>query len=152
MKNLKNNKKGFTLIELLAVIVILAILVMVAVPQVTKYLNASRNSAFIDNARSAVSAVRNEYIITGGSGNAFYNKDQINELLEKKLIDSPFGGKYRDACVKVKNTNTGSDLTNASSVEYQVCLIDEKGNGFDLKDENNLEVGNVEDDYCTCSE
>ena len=36
MKKLINNKKGFTLIELLAVIVILAILVMVAIPAVTK--------------------------------------------------------------------------------------------------------------------
>ena len=42
MKKLLNNKKGFTLIELLAVIVILAILVMVAIPAVTKYLNSAR--------------------------------------------------------------------------------------------------------------
>ena len=38
----KTNNKGFTLIELLAVIVILALLMMIAIPSVTRYITQSR--------------------------------------------------------------------------------------------------------------
>ena len=93
MKKVLKNRKGFTLIELLAVIVILAILVMVAIPAVTKYLNQARQGTFVDNAKSAISAVRNDVIISGGNKQE-YSLTEINSLLEKKLITSPFGGKY----------------------------------------------------------
>ena len=36
------NKKGFTLIELLAVIIILGILMIIAIPAVTSYIQSSR--------------------------------------------------------------------------------------------------------------
>ena len=60
----KLNKKGFTLIELLAVIVILAILIAVAVPAITRYLAEARKGTFVDNAQAAITAVRDEEIIS----------------------------------------------------------------------------------------
>lgn len=56
MKNI--NKKGFTLIELLAVIVILGILMMMAIPAVTKYIENSRKDTFYQTAKSYIEAVR----------------------------------------------------------------------------------------------
>ena len=55
-KNLNN--KGFTLIELLAVIVIMGVLMMVAIPAVTKYIEKSKKDTFIDTTKAYINAAR----------------------------------------------------------------------------------------------
>ena len=51
------NKRGFTLIELLAVIIILGILMIIAIPSVTKYISDSRRDSFIATAREFADTV-----------------------------------------------------------------------------------------------
>ena len=53
-------KNGFTLIELLAVIIILGILMIIAIPSVTKYISDSRKSSYVDTAKEIVSGTRNK--------------------------------------------------------------------------------------------
>ena len=116
----KINKKGFTLIELLAVIVILAILIAVAVPAITRYLASARANTFKDNALSVIEAVRKDKIING-TGAKTYTLSEINGLLEKKLNKSPYGEDYgTSSCVKVTtDVSTGTDT-------YLICLTDGK--------------------------
>ncbi len=141
MKRLLKNRKGFTLIELLAVIVILAILVMVAIPAVTKYLNAARQGTFADNAQAAISAVRNDVIMNGfqpdttGGNVQTYSKDKIDALLEKKLEASPFGGQYEAATIQVVQ-NPGSN--NSATYIYKMCLYDKGKRGFPYTEEKNI--------------
>lgn len=55
----KKKGKAFTLIELLAVIIILGILMIIAIPSVTRYISDSRKSAYVDTAREIISGARN---------------------------------------------------------------------------------------------
>ncbi len=136
MKSILKDRKGFTLIELLAVIVILAILVMVAIPAVTRYLNYSRQGTFADNAKSAISAVRNDVILNGYSSDCYYNKTEINKLLERKLETSPFGGEkgaYGDIYIVV-------DVDDKGTTKYSMCMTDQGGRGFIDDPENASET------------
>jgi prepilin-type N-terminal cleavage/methylation domain-containing protein len=58
-KKSNQKKKGFTLIELLAVIIILGILMIIAIPSVTSYISDSRKNAYIDTAKEIVGGARN---------------------------------------------------------------------------------------------
>ena len=56
-----NNQKGFTLIELLAVIIILAIIMTVAIPNIVGTLDKNKKDSFIKDARRAITSC--EYTI-----------------------------------------------------------------------------------------
>ena len=53
-----SNKKGFTLVELLAVIVIMGILMMVAIPSISRVIENSRKDTFVDIAKSYANAAK----------------------------------------------------------------------------------------------
>ena len=58
-KTKKKKTKAFTLIELLAVIIILGVLMIIAIPSVTTYISNSRKSSYIDTAKNIAGATRN---------------------------------------------------------------------------------------------
>ena len=53
-----SSKKGFTLVELLAVIVIMGILMMVAIPSISRVIENSRKDTFVDIAKSYANAAK----------------------------------------------------------------------------------------------
>ena len=87
------NKKGFTLIELLAVIIILGILMIIAIPSVTSYIQNSRKSAYVDTAVAYVDAVRNK--VNEASKIKFYATDTLYLI--------PVGHESGKSCVSVES-------------------------------------------------
>ena len=127
----KLNNKGFTLIELLAVIVILAILVALAVPSVTTYLNGARKSTYAINAKTAITAVRDDINVKGITADTYYSLSEINSLLDTKLNRSPYGVAYSNTSyIKVTFNEEGL-------ATYSICLTD-GSNGFLETEEVNV--------------
>lgn len=104
------NKKGFTLVELLAVIVILGILAAVAILSISNILDNARKDTYVANANAAIGAFRTEYMMNAGTNEDFVKVGtttymtvtNINDLLEKKLVNSPYGETYDAANSYVK--------------------------------------------------
>ncbi len=123
-KGLKNNK-GFTLIELLAVIVILGILMIVAIPQVTKYIEQSKKDTFVDTAKAYVNAARYAYLndeLTCTVGDnvtiPFGNLDVDN------ANKSPFGGELK-GYVHITASKTTKNGEESFQYTYTVYMQDQ---------------------------
>lgn len=141
----KLNKKGFTLIELLAVVVILAILVTVSVPAVVKYLGTARRETYATNALRAIDAAKNDYVSKGYTGEKYYTLDEkdrdtterntdgkiyLNDLLDKKLNNSPYGEKLvtGDNGSYIKAMSSYDPTTRQTTTVFSICLVDTAGN------------------------
>ncbi len=131
-----NNKKGFTLIELLAVIVILAILLAIAIPNVAKYINSARKSTFIENVQSYASAALKEAYAGNGSYQLPINQkdaiairfDVLQDALESGGKTSPYGAKWKPEVSYVIIANAGT--AESPKYAYYIAAIDEKGYGI----------------------
>ena len=106
------DRKGFTLIELLAVIIIIAILMMVAIPSVSNYIYNSRKEAYIDNAKQLVGGMVN---IANANKFDMYDLDTTYYIpascvqTESGGGKSAFGGDWVDQYIIVTYNEEGFD-------------------------------------------
>ncbi len=137
----KLNNVGFTLIELLAVITIMGILMMVAIPSVSRTIENSRRDTFADNAMTYVSTVRNavmaDEVSCGGTtasatANGTYHfvintsQQQTKDIMEKVALSSWGSAELTGYVTWTKDTASSGRTT----TEYSVCLADTGAHGF----------------------
>ena len=150
----KLNGKGFTLIELLAVITIMGILMLVAIPAVSRTIENSRRDTFADVAKEYVNTVRNavladelkcgsESVGATGDGKYFFKIDS-NDQNTKDIMESGGLSSWSNARVEgyvewnkhtdpeQKNQQTG-EVTKQQKVTttYSVYLVDAGKHGID---------------------
>lgn len=135
------NKKGFTLIELLAVIVILGVLLALAVPSVTKYINTSKKSTYIDNVQSYARTAKQQatigtykYPVNNGDATVIYFSDLIDHL-DTGGKTSSYGYEFNEEYSFVVITNEGS----AENPDYEVYVaaMDKGGYGIGIVSDGN---------------
>lgn len=146
----KINSKGFTLIELLAVITIMGILMMVAIPSISRTIENSRRDTFADVGKSYINTVRNavladeftcsngtqEWSVAATPDGAYYfridsnptgsNPAQSNDLMESGGKSSWGGADVKGYVVWNKTTepaetSAGADVT---KTKYAINLYD----------------------------
>ena len=157
----KINDKGFTLIELLAVIVIMGILMMVAIPAVSRTIENSRKDTFVDVAKQYANQVKtlwaadgleckpltetdeSKYVVSSAvaADNDYYvvidtaNADHYPVLLEQGGKSS-WGNKDVTGYVKVTVVASGDRV----KTDYFVALSD---GTHAIKDTDNPKRGSV---------
>ena len=106
-------KKGFTLIELLAVILILGIIALIAIPTISEILEQSRIEAFRTTARSIAIATENEcnknVVLNKAGQNYTFTNGKVNGNLEISGELPKRGYSESDS-----NCNVGLSITNGT--------------------------------------
>ncbi len=90
------DKRGFTLIELLAVVVILGVIMLIAVPNILSTLDKNKKDSFLKDAQRMVSAAEYKLASPNVAEPTTNNIVVIalKDLPTASIEDSPYGNKY----------------------------------------------------------
>lgn len=143
------DKKGFTLIELLATMVILAAIMVIAVPNVMGILNNSKANAYVDDAKKLLSLA--QYKLRGDP--SLWPPDNnkcivmtLSYLDNSEFGNAPNGGSYdkTGSYVLIKRVGSGE----VAKFDYYVTLdekMDAGHRGIKNKSESELNSNDASD-------
>lgn len=127
---MKRKRNGFTLVELLAVIVILGIIMVIAIPNVTGILFKNRAATYVEDAKKLATTA--EYKLRGSNTGIVKPTNGKCVIMNLAYLDNsefekpPYGGTY------LKDESFVVIKKNGAEYEYYVQLLEE------IKDESSL--------------
>ena len=131
-------KNGITLLALLAVIIILGVLMLVAIPSVTSYIGNSRKEAYLDTIKQIIKGTTN--LVNSGELDVY--DTETTYYIPSTCIEletggkSPYGGDFAPAYVLVTYNN--------ESYDYYWMSRDEQGMGIkDPVQSNDLTIDDI---------
>lgn len=134
---MKKNQNGFTLIELLAVIIILGVLLLIAVPSISKYIENSRKNTYVTAVKTMVNSVATsinamELPFTIGKGEGMIIPfSEVKLEKESSKVRSPYSRYVPDKSF-ILVTSDGNKYI------YYISALDETGNAILLINEKSL--------------
>lgn len=140
----KLNRKGFTLVEVTAVTIILGVLLLLAIPTISKYVGRSKKAtyvssvkALIDSVSASVNSMSLSLIPEDGEA-VVIPFSEINMEKESSKEKSPYGKYINDKCYVIV-------VCKDDKYSYYVVAIDDKGYAIPITNENNLKEELVTD-------
>ncbi len=127
------NRKGFTLIELLAVIVVIGLIMLIAVPNIVGLSTGVRKDMMLDDAKKLISLAKNKVrtdadiraftkaSICNGTSSCTLSFEMLN--VNGDIEKDPDGGSYMTGSQVIYRTVSG---TVGGTVDYCVTLIGSK--------------------------
>ena len=173
---MKLNKKGFTLIELLAVIVILGVIMLIAIPSVSSIISNSRANTLKSTAQTLISGARN-LVLASPSGTPEVGDDDAGSNKPWRVVTTTNGYSGVEAnssyIIRIEDidvesgSNTESPYgvpydqdysfiiavaDDAGNYTYHIQLFDTNGNNIPFMDEETLQssdsvVGSADSGY-----
>ena len=137
MKRVFKNERGFTLVELLAVICIMAVLLIIAVPAINALLFDSRTKMYVQSAGVFLDTAKH-YVIDGTLDPYEFDITyyiHINNLSDEEITPSPFAD-WNQAYVVI--THNEDD-----SYDYYWVSADKAGWRIDLTEDEKIVKGSV---------
>ncbi len=141
----KINKKGFTLIELLAVIIILGVLLLLAIPAVSRYIDESRKDTYASTVKSIIGAVSTSLNNMEYPFNLGKNEGIIVPFSEANLeksaakTKSPYAPYISDKAYVLA-------YFDGDNFHYYAVALDETGFGIPMIDDKALDASSITSD------
>ena len=112
------NKKGFTLVELLGVLVVLSVILMIAFPLITTYINKSKQKAYDTQMEIIMTGLKNyanehkEVLPVNDADYVTFTLGQLKSLgIANNSVVNPLDGKEIDNSMEFKIIKDGSKYT-----------------------------------------